>query len=79
MMGFPAHVPAAVREYITTLVEGDSREPQGWAASLAGAEERLAKIEMKILEWTQHIAGLDASDIPESLHDKLAELRKQRA
>lgn len=47
-MDFPAHVPAAVRAHITTLIEGDSREPQGWAASLANAEESLARIDLVI-------------------------------
>jgi hypothetical protein len=44
-MDFPAYVPAAVRAHITTLIEGDSRWPQGWAASLADAERQLAEIE----------------------------------
>jgi hypothetical protein len=48
MMDFPAYVPAAVRAHITTLIDGDSWEPQGWAASLANAEESLSRIERAI-------------------------------
>ena len=47
-MEFPAYVPAAVRAHITTLIDGDSCEPQGWAASLAIAEEELSRIEQAI-------------------------------
>lgn len=47
-MDFPAHVPAAVRAHITTLIEGDQREPHGYAASLANAEQHLSEIEQKI-------------------------------
>lgn len=47
-MEFPAYIPAAVRAHITILVEGDSREPQGWAASLTDAEESLARIDRAI-------------------------------
>lgn len=47
-MDFPAYVPAAVRAHITSLIEGDSREPQGWAASLANAEEELSRIDREI-------------------------------
>jgi hypothetical protein len=43
-MDFPAYVPAAVRAHISTLIEGDSRTPEAWAASLASAEESLAVI-----------------------------------
>ena len=48
MMDFPAYVPAAIRAHITTLIEGDSWESQGWAASLANAEETLARIDREI-------------------------------
>ena len=48
MMDFPAYLPAAVRAHITTLIEGDSWEPQGWAASLANAEESLSRIDRAI-------------------------------
>jgi len=47
-MGFPAYVPAAVRAHITTLLDGDDWEPQGWAATLADAEKSLAEIETAI-------------------------------
>ena len=43
-MEFPAYVPAAVRAHISTLIEGDSREPGGWAVSLADAEETLSRV-----------------------------------
>ncbi|MBK6744293.1 MAG: hypothetical protein IPG66_15535 [Hydrogenophilales bacterium] len=67
-MDFPAHVPAAVRAHITTLIEGDSWEPMGWAESLASAERQLAEIEGQIescIRW-----GKD---------DYLPGLRKDRA
>jgi len=47
-MDFPAYVPAAVRAYITALIEGDSGVPMGWQGSLADAERRLAEIDEKI-------------------------------
>jgi hypothetical protein len=47
-MDFPAYVPAAVREYVTKLIEGDSWEPVGWQESLSHAERRLAEIDEKI-------------------------------
>ncbi len=47
-MDFPAYVPAAVRAHITTLIEGNNWESQGWAASLASAKEQLAEIELAI-------------------------------
>ena len=47
-MDFPAYVPAAVRTHITTLIEGDKREPQGWTAALASAEHELSEIEQAI-------------------------------
>lgn len=68
MMDFPAYVPAAVRAQITTLIEGDSRQPMGWQESLARAERQLAEIEGKIescIRW-----GKD---------DYLPVLRKDRA
>lgn len=43
-MDFPAYVPAAVRAYITTLIEGR----QGWAASITSADQQLANIEREI-------------------------------
>jgi len=67
-MDFPAYVPAAVRAHITTLIEGDSWEPMGWAESLASAERQLAEIDGKIescIQW-----GKD---------DYLPGLRKDRA
>ncbi len=67
-MDFPAHVPAAVRAHITTLIEGDSWEPQGWAASLADAEETLARIDRAIETYIRR--GED---------DYLPSLRIQRA
>lgn len=53
-MDFPAYVPAAVQVHITTLIEGGSREPRGWAAFLANAEETLSRIDREIetsLQW----------------------------
>lgn len=47
-MHFPAYVPAAVRVHITSLIEGDSYEPHGWAASLANTEESIARIDRDI-------------------------------
>jgi hypothetical protein len=47
-MDFPAYVPAAVRAYITALIDGDSREPMGWQESLANAERRLDEIARQI-------------------------------
>jgi hypothetical protein len=47
-MDFPAYVPAAVRAYIATLIEGDSYETTGWQESLANAERLLAEIDEKI-------------------------------
>ncbi len=47
-MDFPAYVPAAIREHLTALIEGDTWEPQGWAASLADAEQALSEIEQAI-------------------------------
>lgn len=47
-MDFPVYVPAAVRAHITTLIEGNSWEPQGWATFLASAEESLSIIEREI-------------------------------
>lgn len=52
-MDFPAYVPASVRAHITTLIDGDGREPFGWAASLASAEEQLSKIERAIAGKTR--------------------------
>ena len=67
-MDFPAYVPAAVRAHISTLIEGDSREPNGWAASLAKAEESLAVINRAIEGYLRR--GED---------DYLPSLRAQRA
>ncbi len=67
-MDFPAYVPAAVRAHITTLIEGDSSEPQGWAASLANAEETLSRIDRTIETYVRR--GED---------DYLPSLRKQKA
>ena len=67
-MDFPAYVPAAVRAHIATLIEGDSWEPQGWAASLASAERQLAEIEGAIETKTRR-----------GEHDYLPSLRIQRA
>ncbi len=52
MIDFPAYVPAAVRAHITILIDGDDKlEPQGWAASLANAEESLAGINRAIEKY----------------------------
>lgn len=68
MMDFPAYVPAAVRAHITTLIEGDSSEPQGWAVSLANAEETLSRIERTIETYVRR-----------GEEDYLPSLRKQKA
>lgn len=52
-MNFPAYVPAAVRLHITTLIEGDSYDPYGWAACLASAEEAITSIDRAIEIYTQ--------------------------
>jgi len=67
-MEFPAYVPAAVREYVTKLIEGDSWEPVGWQESLADAERRLAEIDEKIQSCIRWGKG-----------DYLPGLRKERA
>ena len=67
-MDFPAFVPAAVRAYITALIEGASWEPMGWAESLASAERQLAEIESAIETKTR------CGEV-----DYLDGLRKQRA
>ncbi|HHQ4939775.1 hypothetical protein [Aeromonas veronii] len=67
-MDFPAYTPAAVRVLITTLIEGDSREQQGWASSLANAEEILSGIERTIESFLQR-----------GREDYLPSLRIQRA
>jgi hypothetical protein len=67
-MNFPAYVPAAVRAHITILIDGDSREPQGWAASLAEAEETLTRINRAIERYLRR--GED---------DYLPSLREQKA
>ncbi|MBA3492628.1 MAG: hypothetical protein H0T87_00480 [Gammaproteobacteria bacterium] len=46
-MDFPAYVPAAVRAYITTLIEG-RQGWAGWAASITSDDQQLADIERKI-------------------------------
>jgi len=65
-MKFPAHVPAAVRAYITAHIEGDSHGP-GWAESLASAERHIAEIDEEIqscIHW-----GKD-DDLPGLRHDR---------
>jgi hypothetical protein len=57
-MDFPAYVPAAVRAHITTLIEGDSWEPQGWAVSLASAEQQLAEIDAEIKAKPSQLANI---------------------
>jgi hypothetical protein len=67
-MDFPAYVPAAVRAYITTLIEGHSGDPIGWQESLANAERRLDEINRQI-----------ESSIRLGKDDCLPGLRKERA
>jgi hypothetical protein len=67
-MDFPAYTPAAVRVLITTLIEGDPREQQGWASSLANAEKILSGIERTIESFLQR-----------GREDYLPSLRIQRA
>jgi hypothetical protein len=67
-MDFPSFVPAAVREHVTKLIEGDPWEPVGLQESLAHAERRLAEIDETIqscIRW-----GKD---------DYLPGLKKERA
>ena len=52
-MDFLAYVPAAVRTYITALIEGDSWEPMGWQESLASTERELAAIDEAIISCTR--------------------------
>lgn len=47
-MDFPDYVPPAVRRHISLLVDGDEREPQGWAAALADAQSNLDRIDRAI-------------------------------
>lgn len=64
-MNWPSYVPAAVRAYIETLIDGDQPE-QGWAASLTIAKQQLSEIEQEIAART----GRGQSD--------LASLRQQK-
>lgn len=62
-MEFPGYVPAAVRVYITALLNGDKWEPQGFAASLASAEQQLSEIEQALemlirRREIEHLEGL---------------------
>ena len=52
-MDFPAYVPAAVRRDIESRIDGDQREPHGWARSLASAESALVDAESKLAVATQ--------------------------
>jgi len=52
-MNFPAYVPAAVRAHITTLIEGDSNESHGWAASLTNLDETIVGIDRAIETYTR--------------------------
>jgi L-fucose mutarotase/ribose pyranase (RbsD/FucU family) len=63
-MKFPAYIPAAVREYVTKLIEGDSWEPVGLQESLAHAERRLTELDEKIqscIRWGKddYLPGLE--------------------
>ena len=44
-MNFPEFVPPVVQKYISVLIEGNDREPFGWAAALASAEKTLAELD----------------------------------
>lgn len=78
MMDFPAYVPAAVRAHITILIDGDSREPQGWQESLNSAERQLAEIDGKIescIRWGKddYLPGLRKDKAEAVAHrDRLA-------
>lgn len=52
-MDFPAYVPAAVRCDIESRIDGDQRNPHGWAKSLESAESALADAESKLETATQ--------------------------
>ena len=65
-MKFPTYVPKAVRVQITAMIDGDAWD--GWAASLAWAEQRLAEIEGEI-----------ATKIRHDNDEHLDSLRRQRA
>lgn len=73
-MEFPAYVPAAVRTHITTLLDGDDREPMGWRKALEEAEERLAKIEA-VIETKTRIGEVEYLH---SLRDQKAEAVEHR-
>jgi hypothetical protein len=73
-MDFPAYVPAAVRAHIASLIEGDSYEPHGWAASLVNAEESIARIDRDIETYIRR--GED--DYLDSLRTQKAEAQAHR-
>ena len=73
-MDFPAYVPAAVRAHITSLIEGDSYEPHGWAASLANADKSITRIERDIDTYIR----LGEEDYLDSLRTQKAEAQAHR-
>jgi hypothetical protein len=73
-MDFPAYVPAAVRAHITSLIEGDSYEPYGWAASLANTDESIAQIDREIKTYIRR--GED--DYLDGLRTQKAEAQAHR-
>jgi len=73
-MEFPEYVPAAVRAYIQARIEGDSVEPMGWAASLASAEEELARIDRAIEGYVRR----GEADYPPSLRIQRADAKAHR-
>jgi hypothetical protein len=73
-MNFPAYVPAALRAHITTLIEGDSYDPHGWAASLANVEESIVRIDRDIETYIRQ--GDD--DYLEGLRTQKAEAQAHR-
>lgn len=85
-MQFPAYVPAAVRDFITFLVEGKERGWEGLAACVVKAEQELSEIRqaIEVRTWrneNEYVVGLrwkeaEAQKNRSSLIDDLECLRR---
>lgn len=85
-MQFPVYVPAAVRDFITFLVEGKEREWEGLAACVVKAEQELSEIRqaIEVRIWrneNEYVVGLrwkeaEAQKNCSSLIDDLECLRR---
>ncbi len=53
-MEFPAYLPAAVRIYVTAMIDGDVREPHGWAMSLKDSEQTVIELEQIMEHLSRH-------------------------